>query len=359
MLKENQPILEEVNLPLWHSSGYVGKDVNIVLIDSEGSPRKHMKDYYFDALGTQSKIGHATNVGYSVHVSAPGAKIFMVSGTHSSAKALEWIKQNAKDIDLINISLAGLKGSTTPKYLELESLGIPVICASGNDYYDDKISYPAQYPFTIGIGAWQWNSDHVAYYSNGGADLDAVTPSSINMLDDDGKTWSVSGTSFASPFACGMLACYIQWRKENKLPKLTPKEAREFIHKNCIDVEDEGFDYESGHGLFYMPEIPKITPPEPVTPLPDKPITAPLPPVQLASDKDKLSEKDVVGIMEQYFKDVGKSSSLFNDIQTGVDRGIAKGYSDGTFRPNQQVSRGETITFINRAIDYVLKEMKK
>ena len=109
-----------------------------------------------------------------------------------------------------------------------------------------------------------------------------------------------------------------------------------------------------------MPEIPKFTPPsKPVTPLPDKPITVPLPPVQLAGDKDKLIEKDVVKIMEQYFKDVGKSSALFNDVQKAVDRGITKGYSDGTFRPNEVVQRDEMMAFINRAIDYTLKEVKK
>lgn len=342
MIKENMEVLKEVNLNKWHEKGFTGKGVNIVIIDSKGSPRKHMEDYYFDALGTQSETGHATNVGYSVHIASPDAKIFMVSGTHNFAKSLEWIKQNAKDVDLINISLAGVHGSTAPKYLELESLGIPVICASGNDAYEDKISYPAQYPFTIGIGAWMWRQDTVAGYSNGGLDLDAVAPSHTTMIDDKGKTWTVSGTSFASPFACGMLACYIQWRKENKLLKLTTKEAREFIHKNCIDVEDVGFDYESGHGLFYMPNIPQT-------------------PVKQVGEKDKIEDvkKEVVKKLEQYFKDVGKSSALFNDIQKAVDRGVASGYSDGTFRPNEPVTRGQMTVMINRAIDYILKEMDK
>lgn len=341
MLKENEIHIKEVNLGPWHEAGYTGKGVTIVLIDSKGMARKHMEDYYFDALGTQTETGHATNVGYSAHIAAPGAKIFMVSGTHSSAKSFEWIKQNAKDIDLINISLAGVAGTTTPKYLELESLGIPVICASGNDSYEDRISYPAQYPFTIGIGAWMSNQDTTAGYSNGGADLDAVVPSGQYMIRDDGYIFSVSGTSFASPFAAGMLACYIQWRKENGLPKLTPKEAKEYIHKNCIDVKSQGFDYDSGHGLFYMPAVP----------------------AKLAGNTDEpdkeITKEEVIEIMAQYFKDVGESSALYKDIQKAVDRGITSGYSDGTFRPNELVTRGQAVTFINRAIDYVLKEVKK
>jgi cell division protein FtsN len=52
-----------------------------------------------------------------------------------------------------------------------------------------------------------------------------------------------------------MLACYIQWRKEHGLTKLTQKEARDFVVLNCIDLHEKGFDYATGYGLFVMPKL--------------------------------------------------------------------------------------------------------
>jgi N-acetylmuramoyl-L-alanine amidase len=43
---------------------------------------------------------------------------------------------------------------------------------------------------------------------------------------------------------------------------LTPEEARTFIHDNCKDIEAEGFDYASGHGLFCLPEEMEVNMPK-------------------------------------------------------------------------------------------------
>lgn len=252
MLKQNDEARREVNAEVWHAAGYTGKGVTIVLLDGTGIARDNMKSYYTDVLGHQKEIGHATNVGTVAHEFAPDAKILMFSNTHDRGEAFEWIREHKNEIDLINVSLAGLGGMPTPEYLHYEALGIPLICASGNDDYEDRISYPAAYPFTIAVGAWSWKQDVVEGFSNEGPALDCVAPDNIYMQRDDGYTWSVSGTSFASPAAAGMLACYLQYRKENGLPKLTPEEIRSFIHKNCTHSERR--DTASGYGLFCLPK---------------------------------------------------------------------------------------------------------
>ncbi|EGW39090.1 S8 family serine peptidase [Desulfosporosinus sp. OT] len=258
MLKENNEVRKLTGVDVWHNKGYTGKGVTIVLLDNEGMARNNMKAYYTDVLGDQTEIGHASNVGQVAHEFAPDAKVLMLDNTRNKDNVFEWIKAHKDEIDLINVSLAGLYGKETPDYLRYEELGIPLICASGNDDYEDKISYPAAYPFTIAIGAATRKGDSVAGYSNEGAMLDAVAPSGIYVQRDDGYTWSVDGTSFAAPTACGMLACYIQWRKEHGLARLPPEEARTFIRENCKDIEDKGFDKASGYGLFCLPEtLPK------------------------------------------------------------------------------------------------------
>ncbi|WP_082087787.1 S-layer homology domain-containing protein [Domibacillus indicus] len=50
------------------------------------------------------------------------------------------------------------------------------------------------------------------------------------------------------------------------------------------------------------------------------------------------------------FRDVGRSMSAYESIQRVTAAGIAYGYSDNTFRPDQPVKRGEFSAFLNRAL---------
>lgn len=51
------------------------------------------------------------------------------------------------------------------------------------------------------------------------------------------------------------------------------------------------------------------------------------------------------------FKDVPEQSFASGYIASAVDEGIITGFNDGTFRPNQLVTRGEMAIFISRAFD--------
>ena len=50
------------------------------------------------------------------------------------------------------------------------------------------------------------------------------------------------------------------------------------------------------------------------------------------------------------FPDVPKSHVYYSSVMWASSYGIAKGYSDGTFRPDQTCTRGECVTFLYRAI---------
>jgi len=51
------------------------------------------------------------------------------------------------------------------------------------------------------------------------------------------------------------------------------------------------------------------------------------------------------------FPDVGKDSVASGYIQSAVSEGIIQGFPDGTFRPNQSVTRGQLAIFLSRAFD--------
>lgn len=53
----------------------------------------------------------------------------------------------------------------------------------------------------------------------------------------------------------------------------------------------------------------------------------------------------------QTFSDVGPSNPFYDEIEWGAGYGITTGYEDGTFRPNRNVSRQETMAWFSRFND--------
>ena len=53
------------------------------------------------------------------------------------------------------------------------------------------------------------------------------------------------------------------------------------------------------------------------------------------------------------FSDIKTSDSFLEDVEDIVGLGIMEGYSDGTFRPDEYVSRAELATILNQYNDYL------
>ena len=269
MLKENDEPRRESNLNIWHEAGYTGKGVNILVCDFNGKIYDHMKDYavLIDPEGVMSKEArHNTFVAQVVHEAAPDATVYVTPWTHSSKEITDWLRENPR---LIDIAGASLTTPVTDDFNIFKELDIPFTASSGNDSDKGKngVNFPANLDWNIAVGAYNWkdkgvNSNDVTGYSNGGEDLDCVSLTNIYVQNEDGTyIHPYSGTSTSRPWLDGKMGCYIQWRKEHGLPRLTQAMAKKFVRENCIDIKAKGFDYDSGHGLFCLPptipEIPK------------------------------------------------------------------------------------------------------
>lgn len=320
----NTKPLELSNVTKWHSAGYTGKGVTIVIIDSAGKPRDYMRDYYVDIFEDQTESGHGANVGYVAHLYAPDARIIFLDKRYRD-RNYDWLADNKDKVDLINFSQAGVGGISTPEYDKYKTLNIPMICGAGNDYFENKISAPARYDWTIAIGAYHWRQEgafrnQVPAYSNKGAELDAVAFAEYYMYDN-GRSWLVDGTSYAAPTASGLLACYIQYAKERDL-SVDTESLRKFIHENCIDIYEKGFDTISGHGLFVLPEsIPKIEKPKKEE---NKPVSNP------------IEFKDTRGHWAE------------SAIKHVAERGLMVGRTKDTFAPNEPITRAEMAVILYR-----------
>ena len=60
-------------------------------------------------------------------------------------------------------------------------------------------------------------------------------------------------------------------------------------------------------------------------------------------------------VVDVEFKDVPTSSPQHASIDRLSDLGIIKGYADGTFKPNDQVTRGQLAMIVDRALKYMGK----
>ncbi|MHB8841406.1 MAG: S-layer homology domain-containing protein [Candidatus Aquicultor sp.] len=80
--------------------------------------------------------------------------------------------------------------------------------------------------------------------------------------------------------------------------------------------------------------------------------------VQLAKILVKVKGYSTSNVSAQTFEDVGSGYWGYKYVQTAAKNNLISGYSDGTFRPNAQISRAEAAALIYRALlnkDYLLE----
>lgn len=137
------------------------------------------------------------------------------------------------------------------KQKELCYKNVFMTCSIGNDG-GNKCSPFAQYDEWVSVGACKLSDNHIipTIYSSESAYLDFV-----EVTNWDTEFGNFNGSSCSAPVLQGMamlVKCYYKLRF-NKV--LTNAELYDFIRKNCIDVDENGFDKKTGHGLFVLPDL--------------------------------------------------------------------------------------------------------
>jgi subtilisin family serine protease len=151
-------------------------------------------------LGVAATETHATHVsgiilgainGSGIHGVAPAAKLYearvlgtqpdgSVSGETSQVMAgVAWLAQQGCKV--INMSLGGGDKSQSEQrlYNQVRDRGTLIVVASGNDSAK-QLSFPGAYQSVVSVGAVD-SSNHLASFSNTGAQLDLVAPGVNNL----------------------------------------------------------------------------------------------------------------------------------------------------------------------------------
>lgn len=379
-------------------TGYSGKGVKIGILDT--GVRVDHPDLRIagGAVFVQGAVSYNDDNGHGSHVAgiiaaqdndigavgvAPGAEIYAVKvldkngeGNQSDVvKGIEWAIDQGMDI--INLSITSQNGSylLEEALKKAQSRGIITVAAAGNYptalYRNLNVLYPARYTSVLAVGSVTWENNHFArsLFSYFGQDLDFVAPgeeiySTYNGTGALEYEYS-TGTSMASPFVAGMAALY-----REAYPTLNSQQIKVHMEKSAEDLGAPGKDMEYGYGLVQPPlskEVVNVFPDVVDNTWYTKEVSELFAKGIISGDNEgnfnpykPITRAEAVTMIGRALKYSGaQTATKFSDVPAGnfasgyinstTDDGIIKGYSDGTFKPNLNIIRGDVAVILQRA----------
>ena len=258
--------LDFLGITKWHKAGYTGKGIKI-LSDEKVCEKKHPD--VISPAGFKSKSGHGDDVMLHIKLVAPDATFiaYPFTGTFGTdtykCNCAEYIRNQG--VHIFTTSCVGQYPSAGKQKAMQDCIesGCIFFASAGND--DEKgLKAEVRYDGYWAIGGirpkfngsyiedepvYDWNNMQKVNYSSVGEELDFVTLAEI---------LGVSGTSFCAPVFAGMCGIVQQFFIEKCGRILTRLEMEQFINDNLLDVDVEGFDIRTGHGLFRLPDPDSI-----------------------------------------------------------------------------------------------------
>ena len=294
------------------ASKYTGKNSTVVILDT-GIDLDHSHfGLDLDSNGISDRIltsidfshsnasgndgnGHGTHVSGIIASSdetfpgiVPDAKIISLKVLTDSGRgsfsaineALEWCIENADKYNITSINMSLGDGSYSEEQVNsgysseqlaaLNNLGVCVISASGNGYYNSEVgvSYPSSDVNSFSIGAL-FHSDVGSIYRANTSDIDRLAPFSqrddelttvfapgvlIPAASNDGGVVQLSGTSMASPVVAGTVALLQSAAQDLLGAKLTSYEIEQLLIEtgDLINDGDDEDDQVANTGLNFV-----------------------------------------------------------------------------------------------------------
>ncbi len=253
-----------------------GEGIKVAVLDT-GIATHHpdlkdaiIKTKDFTGDGIEDRQGHGTHCAGIIGARhdqagiigvAPKVQLMIgkVLNNHGSGR-ISWIIEGmkwavAEGADIISMSLGASTG--TPELEQackdvIASNTILIVAAGNDGEGNDTISYPGHYKDVICVGSINRKMKR-SYFSSTGPNLKIMAPGEDVLSCYPPDRYSrLSGTSMATPFVAGVAALILA--KHRKLGGKTPcenqKQMLEHLIKVAKDIEDPGWDKDTGWGII-------------------------------------------------------------------------------------------------------------
>ena len=134
--------------------------------------------------------------------------------------------------------------------------GVLLVAAAGNEFAEgNPLEYPASLPHVVTVAAVDLEG-RTSYFSNANAAVDLAAPgeqvaTAVPLAydpDQNGDGYALlDGTSFAAPIVAGAATWVAAAR-----PKLTVDQLANVIKLSAIDLDEDGWDQNTGYGLLQV-----------------------------------------------------------------------------------------------------------
>ncbi|MBM7703983.1 S8 family peptidase [Metabacillus iocasae] len=314
------------------------------------------------------------------------------------------------DVDVMNMSLAG-KGETTmlrEAIMGAIKKNILVVASAGNNRLPTDEIYPASYPGVLTVTGTEPNNETISIANYGWAvDISAPGSSILSThLNQQYKT--MRGTSMATPFVSGTAALV-----KATYPHLDFVTMRQHLLRTTVDIKENGYDQWTGKGLLqvdqallqkpasYAAEWLNLKPNQPLRSggsyllgtsasllqkdallfvneslIGRKKIEEAFQLFTLTHTSSTRKKIDVHALFvtqqddilyETYvpaqnsqakaastLKDVHPSFWAYEEIKKANEAELINGYEDGSFKPNNSITRRHSVMMLNRLFQWPL-----
>ena len=198
----------------------------------------------------------ATGVAPGVRIASARIGIPVGGGSFSAdnswiVSALDWAVTIGARVTNHSYSMGAPSSVIDSAFQRARNAGIIHMAATGNNSAN-TVGFPASSPYVVGVGAADRFGNRASFSNYGsGLDfmapgLDIITTDRVGAMGGNSDNYAtVSGTSFASPYAAGVAALIMSVN-----PTWTPAQVEQRMKETCTDMGAPGADSQTGSGLL-------------------------------------------------------------------------------------------------------------